>query len=267
MHGRGKLVSGDMEPGILQHLRAIEVAPGHPTMSYAFGTLGLYQVGRSEEALALGRKAAEIARSAHNTLFTMYTLPHFAMSLAAAGEYAQACEVFAEARGFGRKYGVIGPLARVFSFEAGMHLSLFDFEGAEALQRESRELAAGADCAQPFISSGIDLLFTLARTGNPGGAQTLLKDTAAAATAHPWHRGLWEVRLSQARAELALARQDRSLAIEEAATAAAQSRALLRPKYEALALITSARARWRRRVARGGAHSGRQHYRRAGNGQ
>jgi hypothetical protein len=86
------------------------------------------------------------------------------------------------------------------------------------------------------------LLFTLARTGNPGAAETLLKDTAAAAVAHPWHRGIWEVRLSQVRAELALARQDRSLAIEEAATAAARSHALPRPKYEALALITSARA-------------------------
>ncbi len=239
---RCTLVSADLENAILQHLRAIEVAPEHPSMSYAFGTLTLYMLGRSEEALTLGRKAAEIARSAHNTLFTMYTLPHFAMSLAAAGEYAQACEVFAEARGFGRKYGVTGPLARVISFEAGMHLSVFDFDGAEALQRESRELAAEADCPQPFISSGLDLLFTLARAGNPGAAEALLKDTAAAAMAHPWHRGIWEVRLSQVRAELALARQDRSLAIEEAATAAAQSRALPRPKYEALALMTSARA-------------------------
>ena len=239
---RCKLVSGDLDHSTLQHLRAIEVAPGHPTMSYAFGTLNLYMVGRSEEALALGRRAAEIARSAHNPLFTMYTLPHLAISLAAAGEYAQACEVFAEARAFGRKYGVLGPLARVLCFEAGMHLSLFDFAGAEALQRESRELAAGADSAQPFISSGVDLLFTLARTGNPGAAEALLEDTATAAQAHPWHRDIWKVRLSQARAELALARQDRSLAIEEAATAAAQSRALPRPKYEALALMTSARA-------------------------
>jgi ATP/maltotriose-dependent transcriptional regulator MalT len=209
--------------------------------SVPFLVRGQAEALASEEGLALGRKAAEIARSAHNTLFTMYTLPHYAISLAAAGEYARACEVFAEARAFGRKYGVIGPLARVISFEAGMHLSLFDFEGAEALQRKSRELAAGADCPQPFISSGVDLLFTLARTGNPGAAETLLKDTAAAAVAHPWHRGIWEARLSQARAELALARQDRSLAIEEAATAVVQSHALPRPKYEALALITSAR--------------------------
>ena len=53
-----------------------------------------------------------------------------------------ACEVFAEARAFGRRYGIIGPLARAISFEAGMHLSVCDFEGAEALQREAREMAA-----------------------------------------------------------------------------------------------------------------------------
>jgi tetratricopeptide (TPR) repeat protein/predicted Ser/Thr protein kinase len=237
-----QLVSGDLERSIAQSLRAIELAPGHATMSYGFGTLGLYLAGRYEEAVNLGRKAADIARSARDTLVTMYTLPHFAVSLAATGEYEQACEVFAEARAFGRKYGIIGPLARVSSFEAGMHLSVFDFEGAEALQRDARELAASVDFAAAFFSSGIDLLLTLARTGNPGAAEALLKDTAAGAAAHPWHQGLWKVRLSQARAELALARQDRIRAIEEAATAAGQSQTLGRPKYEALALITSARA-------------------------
>ena len=103
-------------------------------MSYAFGTLGLYLLGRSQESIHLGRSAAHIAHTAHDTIFTMFTLPHLAISLSAAGEYTQACGVFAEARAFGRQYGVVGPLARVISFEACMHLSVFDFEGAEALQ-------------------------------------------------------------------------------------------------------------------------------------
>ena len=240
--GQCKFSSGDLEGSMVQHSRAIELAPGRPTMSYAFGTLGLYLLGRSEEAVHLGRKAADIARTAHDTLFTMFSLPHLATSLSAAGQYMQAREVFAEAREFGRRYGVIGPLARVISFEAGMHLSVFDFEGAEARQREARAMAAGANFALPLISSGIDLLLTLARIGNPGAAEGLLKDTTAAAAVHPLHRGIFRVRLSQARAELALAGQDQNLAIEEAATAAEQSRELGRPKYEALALITRARA-------------------------
>lgn len=237
-----KIFSGDLEGSIALSARARELAPGVAIGPYAWGTLSLYLAGRSEEALNLGRKAAEIARSAHNTLFTMFALPHFATSLAAVGDYAQAVQVFAEARAFGRKYGVIGPLARVIAFEAGMHLSLFDFAGAEALQREAREMAAAADLVPAFISSGIDLLFTLARTSRPGAAEALLKDTARAAAEHPGHWGLWAVRVAQARAELSLARQDRSLAVEEAAMAARQSRALGRAKYEALAFITSARA-------------------------
>jgi len=58
-----KIVSGDLEGSIVESSRAIELAPGRATMSYAFGTLGLYLMGRSEEALTLGRKAADIARS------------------------------------------------------------------------------------------------------------------------------------------------------------------------------------------------------------
>lgn len=86
------------------------------------------------------------------------------------------------------------------------------------------------------------MLLTFARTGNPGPAEALLVDTATAATTHPWHRGLWAVRLSLARAELALARGDRYRAIEEATTAGEQGRAIGRPKYQVLALIARARA-------------------------
>jgi ATP/maltotriose-dependent transcriptional regulator MalT len=136
----------------------------------------------------------------------------------------------------------VGPLARAISFEAGLHLSIFDFKGAEALQRESRELAAGVGFTQPFISSGIDMLLTLARDRNPGPAEVLMKETTIAAATNPWHRNLWKVRLSQARAEIALARGDRNTAIEEATTAKEQARALGRPKYEALAHIARAHA-------------------------
>ena len=239
---RCHIVSGDIEGAVSLNLGAIALAGRHRTLAYPFGTLALYLAGRSAEAVALGREGASLARSIQDTYFTMYTLPHFAISLAAVGLYGNAQRVFEEAREFGRKYGAVGPLARVISFAAGFHLSVFDFPGAEELQREARELAARAGHAQPFISSGLDMLLTFARTGNPGPAEALLVDTATAAATHPWHRGLWAVRLSQARAELALARGDRYTAIEEATTAAEQGRAIGRPKYEVLALIARARA-------------------------
>jgi tetratricopeptide (TPR) repeat protein len=239
---RCRIVSGDLGAAITLNQQAIRLAGPHRTAAHAFVPIAFYLAGRTKEAIEAGREAARVARSSHDSTFTLYSLPHFAISLAVGGEYIEALQVFEEARAFGRKYGAMGPLARVLSFQAGMHLGVFDYGGAENLQREAREMAASAGLAQPFISSGIDLLLTLARTKNPGPAEDLLKDTAARAGDHPWHRGLWTVRLSQAKAELALARGDFESAVLESTTAIAQSRELGRPKYEALALATLADA-------------------------
>ena len=169
-------------------------------MARAYLTIILYTAGRLEEAVEFGRQAVELARSSQNTIVTMHSFPHYAISLAAAGRYSEALRLFAEARAFGREYGVTGPLARVLSFNAGLHLSIFDYAGAETLQRESRELAASAGLLPPLISSGIDMLLTFARTHNPGAGDTLLAEIAAGAVKHAWHRGIFAVRLAQARA-------------------------------------------------------------------
>jgi hypothetical protein len=66
---------------------------------------------------------------------------------------------------------------------------------------------------------------------------------AGAAATGGWHQWLWQLRLAQARAELALERG----AIDEAITAAGEaidaSHARRRPKYEALGFMTRARSR------------------------
>ena len=120
---------------------------------------------------------------------------------------------------------------------------MFDYEGAAALRSEARELARSAGFAPPLISANIDAFLALARCHNPGPAQELLEQTVADATATGgWHQWLWQLRLAQTRAELALARN----AVEEAITAATESidtsRARRRPKYEALGFLTRARA-------------------------
>ena len=87
------------------------------------------------------------------------------------------------------------------------------------------------------------MLLTCARRGDPGAAEALLQETADAAGRTPgWHEWLWRLRLGQARAELALARDDFQTAVAEATAGIANCHALKRPKYEALALITRARA-------------------------
>ena len=74
-------------------------------------------------------------------------------------------------------------------------------------------------------------------------AEALLEQTVADATATGgWHQWLWQLRLAQAKAELALARGVVDDAITIATEAIETSRARRRPKYEALAFMTRARS-------------------------
>jgi tetratricopeptide (TPR) repeat protein len=205
------------------------------------GPLTLYLAGQSTQALVLAAESADSAQKARDTTFIMYSLSHLGLNLAAAGRYTEATHAFHEARTFGRKYGAIPMLARATAMAAGLHLNLFDFEGAEALQLEACELARGVGFVPPIVSAGIDSLLTFARRHEPGRGERLLEETAAAAASTAgWHGWLWKLRLTQAKAELALARNSFDEAIATASDSIQQSRAKGRPKYEALGLITRA---------------------------
>jgi hypothetical protein len=126
---------------------------------------------------------------------------------------------------------------------AGLHLNVFDYEGADALRSEARELARSAAFAPPLISSNIDALLAYARCHDPGPAEQLLTQTMADAVATGgWHQWLWQMRLTQVRAELALARGAIDEAIVAAGEAIDSSHAWRRPKYEALGFMTRARS-------------------------
>jgi DNA-binding winged helix-turn-helix (wHTH) protein/tetratricopeptide (TPR) repeat protein len=240
---RCRQANGDLSAAIDMDRRAMSRAPGVATVAHTMLPLTLYLAGRSTEALALAAVAADSARSSRDTTLIMYSLSHFGLNLAAAGRYTEATKAFHEARSFGRKYGAIPMLARATAMAAGLHLMLFDFEGAEALQTEASELARGVGFVPPIVSAGIDSLLTFARLHEPGRAERLLEETAAAAASTAgWHQWLWQLRLTQARAELALARDAIDEAIATATDSIEQSRARRRPKYEALGLITRARA-------------------------
>jgi DNA-binding winged helix-turn-helix (wHTH) protein/tetratricopeptide (TPR) repeat protein len=238
---RCRQAKGDLGGAIDMDRSALSRAPGVTTAAHMMGPLTLYLAGRSMEALALAGEAADSARSSRDTTFILYSLSHLGLNLAATGRYTEAMKVFHEARSFGRKYGAIPMLARATAMEAGLHLILFDFERAEALQAEACELARRVGFAPPIVSAGIDSLLTFARCHEPGRAERLLEETtAAAASTSGWHEWLWQLRLTQARAELALARGAFDEAIAVATEAIDHSRARGRPKYEALGLITRA---------------------------
>jgi hypothetical protein len=98
----------------------------------------------------------------------------------------------------------------------------------------------------PVVSAGIDLLLIFARSQDAGRADSLLEEMATAvAHAAGWHKWKWQLRLWQARAELAMARGKPADAIVAAQSVVEQSRLRSRPKYEALGLAVRARARHR----------------------
>ena len=187
--------------------------------------------------------AFKAADTSQDATYTMNALSHYAINLAAVGRYVDAISVFSRAQEFGRKYGVLPMLARVTSMSAGFRLSLGDLDGGEAVAHEARELAQRVNFPPSIVSPGIDLLLIAARRGEPGRVEKLFEETLAASKKTPgWHGWLWELRMCQVRAELALARGEWETARLEAHDGIGQSRKTSRRKYEALGLMTRARA-------------------------
>ena len=146
---RSPQAKGDLDEAISMDRRALAIAPGVTTATHMLGPLTLYLAGRSPEALVLAARRCASAQASRDTTLIMYSLSHLGLSLTGAGRYAEAAAVFREARTFGRKYGAHSMLARATAMAAGLHLNVFDHEGAEALRAEARELARSAGFAPP----------------------------------------------------------------------------------------------------------------------
>jgi tetratricopeptide (TPR) repeat protein len=196
-----------------------------------------------DEAVERGGEGVSAARSANHTTATMFSLPHLGLALAGKGRYGEAMQVFAEARRFGREYGVDTLLARAIAISAGLHLDVWDLEANEALAGEARDLARSLNFAPPAVSAGIDLLLNFARRQDVGRAEALMEEVAGSVSkASGWHGWLWSLRLAEARAEIALARGNWQEALAWSADAIERSRARERVKYEVIGLTTRAQA-------------------------
>ena len=241
-----RVADGDVMGGIQTDRQALERAGGIRSFGLARVPLTLYWVGRTREAADHAAQAVERARVSDDPAFLLYALQHQGLSLSGAGRYDDALRAFDEARAFGRHCGAFPLLARATSMSVAPLLSLGDLKGATTRALEARELAHRVAFEPPLVSAGIDLLLIHARSHDPGRAEPLLDEIAhAAENAKGWHAWKWNMRLSQARAELALAQGKWSDAISEATTVVDQSRLRHRVKYEALSLATRARARHR----------------------
>jgi tetratricopeptide (TPR) repeat protein len=234
---------GDVPAAIHMDREAIARAGGIRSFGLARTPLTLYWAGLTDEAIQHGLQAVGTARASEDPPFLMYALQHLGLSLSGAGRFDDAVRVFDEARAFGTRCGALPLLARATSMSVAPLLSLGDLDGAMARAFDARELAHRVAFEPPLVSAGIDLLMIFARQQDPGRADTLLDESAQAVEkASGWHAWKWNIRLSQARAELACARGAWDEAVHAATYVIDQSRSRHRPKYEALGLLTRARA-------------------------
>jgi hypothetical protein len=241
----GLVIQADGNPreAMQWHRRAHQQAAGRPMTSRGSAALTLYFLGEIDEAIEVGREAVHIARGLHHTSSTMNGLPHLGIALATRGHYAEAMRVFDEARLYGKEYEVWGPLARSIAFSAGFHLDVYDFPGNQALAEEARELARSNKFLPTVVSAGIDLLFNFTRRQEVAQAEDLLREVSRSAEEIAgWHGWLWQLRLAQAQAEIALASEQWPDALRWSEDAIAQSRAKGRVKYQVLGHWTRAQA-------------------------
>ena len=240
---RCRQAGGNVLDALDQDRETIERFGTAARISHSLGSIALYWAGRGNQAVALAAQATRMADDVRDATFTMYSLSHSALALAAVGRYTEAERVFGETRVFGRKYGVVPLLARAISMSAGYRFSLEDYDTAEHVQLEARELARGVNFSPTVVSPNIDLLLIAARRHDPGSVERLFAETVEASKKNPgWHGWLWELRLAQVRAELAFAREEWEAAVAAADEGIDQCRRRTRPKYEALGQVTRAQA-------------------------
>ena len=241
--GTSDQVQGDLSHATELFDRALDKGCGFCSAALANYPLTLYWQGRLPESLQRARESAEAFRSLSDTFSATFGHPHLGLALAACGRYSDAARVFDEADQLGRKHEIWTFHSRALAMSAGFHLDLFDFKGNEMLAERAREHARSADFPPSVVSAGLDLVFNFARRGEIARAEALAKETATTSVQiGGWHQWLWQMRLQQARAEVACAAGDWRSALEHAEVAITQSRARGRPKYLVMALETRARA-------------------------
>jgi DNA-binding SARP family transcriptional activator len=241
--GSAGYIGSSLRANELAIARAQELQITPPARALMNKSLALYWLGHFEKAVISGRDAVAAADNAGDVAWTMTALPQLGLALAGTGRYSSAASAFEEARRLGREWGVDNLLARSICMSAGFHLDLFDFPDAEALSQEAKDLALSLDFRPPATSASIDLLLNYVRRHDIGRAEDLLEEVAlAAAGAAGFHGWLWQLRLSQARAEIALGREEWEEALRQAGETIEQSRTKGRVKYLVLGLCIRAEA-------------------------
>jgi len=240
-------LEGQLSSSMEQYKIAIDQSKRHgtavPAHTLEWYPLGLYWVGKFEEAIEWSHEAVRKCREFGDSFVLMRALSNLAISLAARGRYSESLQTFEQSQQFGKEYDLGRPLARSIVMLGGVHLELYDYATAQSITEEARDLAASFNFPPPIISANIDLLFNFARSGKVEKTEALASKVAEAVEkTSNWHGWLWKMRFAQAQAEISLARKDGDKAIQFAEKSLHLSQESGRIKYQAAALETRGKA-------------------------
>lgn len=211
--------------------------------SLSYAPHASYALGHYDEGIRVARQAAASYRNHNQTMGLLIALSHLGLNLAAKGAYNEAGQVFDEAKKFGKQYEIWPLLARCISMSSAYRLDLFDYAGAKQRVEEALELACSSNFRSAIMSCRIDLLYNALRQSDFGYAAEHIEVVSHEVKSMPgWHTWIWDIRIAQARAELALGRGQWREAITLAEHVLSESASGGRVKYEALALWTRAQA-------------------------
>lgn len=232
---------GDVYGGLDWFQRAYQRTGGQQLV--ALKPLLDYWLGRVEQGCQDSYRIVATARAIGDVTTLMMALPSLGLNLAACGRYAEAVEIFGEARRIGSRHNITALLSRVVSMEAGWHLDVFDYEGAEALAIEAYGLAASAPYVPPMVSSSLDRLFIFLHRGETSRVEAQLDPVRQLIEkAAGWHEWIWNLRFTVVRAELALAHADFHEALALLTSVIHQEPRRGRVKYQIIGLLLRARA-------------------------
>jgi DNA-binding CsgD family transcriptional regulator len=238
------IVEGKLRPSIAQYEKAYSQAKSWPELrqhrTFLYLPLALYSSGRIEEAIKHGQEVLDSARTAQDLNNTVVASGNLGLALTGGGRYIEALQSFALAREAARQLGgagVLNGLSRAVGMSAAVYMATFNFDLAEEVAEEARDLGNSINFLLPVVSESLDLMRIAIHRDKLASADALaLQVEEKLDSGGIAHGLLWRIRLAEARAELALARNNWQETVESANKAMELARSMGRPKYEVLAL-------------------------------
>ncbi|HJP66254.1 MAG TPA: hypothetical protein VKA30_08125, partial [Actinomycetota bacterium] len=249
LRSEAESMEGRMEPAFELGRRASEVwTPGTRRMDHAQFldqvALDRYWTGEYAAAEQIAREVLALAEEIKSTDALLRTGGVYGVILTAQGRHEEALPVFEAAIARGRDLEFEPRwTARALNMSSAPYRDLFDLDEARARNEEAAELGARAGFAIAEVQGGIDHIFADLIEGELGRADArwpeLWERTQAA---KGWHQWLMAGRLTEAKAEIALARGDFEAAATAADRAVRDSAEVSRRKYETAARLVLGRA-------------------------